>query len=231
MGQKEFEAIKNFLNSNKVNYKLFEHKQVKTSEEAASVRNVPLSQGMKSLILIAKEKGFVLCLVPGNRKIELKALRKILDAKDIRLADHEDVLRITGCEIGSVHPFGNLFKEKLEIYIDKNVLDNKRVDFSVGTFVNSIEMELKDFLKLVKVKIEEFTIYKNWYFNRYKKLLNLLFAFIDMPRSRNLVSHRIFVKKFREEAWNAWLKAWPFGHPGSNPGRGEYFFLYDVFYF
>ncbi|MBI2106845.1 hypothetical protein HYT57_02565 [Candidatus Woesearchaeota archaeon] len=160
MSQKEFEAIKSFLNSNKVKYKLFEHKQVKTSEEAASVRNVPLSQGMKSLILIAKEKGFVLCLVPGNRRIELKILRKILNAKDIRLADHEDVLRITGCEIGSVHPFGNLYKEKLDIHMDKKILDNKKIDFSVGTFVNSIEMELKDFLKLVKVNVEEFTIDK-----------------------------------------------------------------------
>lgn len=160
MGLREFEDIKKFLDSKEVKYGLLEHKQVKTSEEAASVRNVPLSQGMKSLILIAKEKGFVLCLVPGNRKIELKALRKILNAKDIRLADHEDVLRITGCEIGSVHPFGNLYKEKLEIYMDKNVLNNQIIDFSVGTFVNSIEIKLKDFLKLVKVKVEEFTIDK-----------------------------------------------------------------------
>ncbi|MBI4159283.1 hypothetical protein HY500_03420 [Candidatus Woesearchaeota archaeon] len=160
MGLREFEDIKKFLDSKEVKYELLEHKQVKTSEEAASVRNVPLSQGMKSLILIAKEKGFVLCLVPGNRKIELKALRKILNAKDIRLADHEDVLRITGCEIGSVHPFGNLYKEKLEIYMDKNVLNNQIIDFSVGTFVNSIEIKLKDFLKLVKVKVEEFTIDK-----------------------------------------------------------------------
>ena len=160
MSQKEFEAIKNFLNSNNVKYKLFEHKKVHTSDEAASVRNVSLSQGMKSLILIAKEKGFVLCLVPGDRKIELKVLRKILNTKDIRLADHEDVLRITGCEIGSVHPFGNLYKERLEIYMDKNVLNNKMIDFSVGTFVNSVEMELKDFLRLVKVNVEYFTAEK-----------------------------------------------------------------------
>lgn len=160
MGQKYFEAIKNFLDSNLVKYKLFEHKKVKTSEEAALVRNVPLSQGMKSLILFTKEKGFVLCLVPGNRKIKLGFLKKILNAKDVRLAYHDDVLRITGCEIGSVHPFGNLYKEKLEVYMDKTVLNNKLIDFSVGTFVNSVEMELKDFLKLVKVKVENFTIDK-----------------------------------------------------------------------
>lgn len=160
MGQKELESIRKFLDSNKINYKLFEHKKVKTSEEAASVRNVPLSQGMKSLILITKEKRFVLCLVPGDRKIKLGFLRKILNAKDIRLADHEDVFRITGCEVGSVHPFGNLYNEKLEIYMDKNILNNKKIDFSVGTFVNSIEMELKDFIKLVEVNVEEFTAEK-----------------------------------------------------------------------
>ena len=124
MGQKELEAIKNFLDSNRVKYKLVEHKKVKTSEEASLVRNVPLNQGMKSLILVTKEKGFVLCLVPGDRKIKLGFLKKILNAKDIRLADYEDVLRITGFEVGSVHPFGDLYKEKLEIYMDRNVAKN-----------------------------------------------------------------------------------------------------------
>src|SRR3989344_9187137 len=122
MGQKELDKIKEFLDKTKVKYKLVNHKKVHTSEEASKERNVPLAQGVKSLVLITHEKEYVLCLVSGDRKINLKELRSILSTKDIRLADHEDVLNITGCEVGSVYPFGNLYYKPVRILMDNKVL-------------------------------------------------------------------------------------------------------------
>ncbi len=160
MSQKELDNIKEFLNKNKVSYELIKHKKVHTSEEAAKERDVPLSQGVKSLVLITHEKEYVLCLVAGDRKIKLKRLREILNTKDVRLANPEEVLEITRCEVGSVHPFGNLYYNDVNILMDKHVLNNKTIDFSAGTFVNSIEMKCKDFVKILKPKIEEFTVEK-----------------------------------------------------------------------
>jgi len=99
-------------------------------------------------------------LVTGNREVRLKDLKAILNTKDIRLADSEDVLRITGCEVGSVHPFWNLYNEKIEILMDKHVLDNETIDCSAGTFVDSIEMKCEEFIRVLKPRIEEFTIEK-----------------------------------------------------------------------
>ena len=160
MGQKELGKIKEFLDKNKVKYKLFSHRKVHTSEEASKERNVPLLQGVKSLLLITHEKEYILCLVSGDKKIKLKELRNILNTKDIKLAGHEEVLKITGCEVGSVHPFGNLYYKEVKILMDKEVLRNEIIDFSVGTFVNSVEMKLKDFIKILKPLIKEFTIEK-----------------------------------------------------------------------
>ena len=160
MGQVELDKIKELLKKENVDYKLIKHKRVHTAEESSKVRGIPLSQGVKSLILVTHEKKFVLCLVTGNRKIRLKNLKTILNTKDIRLADSEDVLRITGCEVGTVHPFGNLYKEKMEILMDKHVLDNETIDCSAGTFVDSIEMKCEEFIRVLKPRIEEFTIEK-----------------------------------------------------------------------
>ena len=158
MGQVELDKIKELLKKENVDYKLIKHKRVHTAEESSKVRGIPLSQGVKSLILVTHEKKFVLCLVTGNREVRLKDLKAILNTKDIRLADSEDVLRITGCEVGSVHPFWDLYNEKIEILMDKHVLDNETIDCSAGTFVDSIEMKCEEFIRVLKPRIEEFTI-------------------------------------------------------------------------
>lgn len=89
----------------------------------------------------------------GDHKADSGKLRKILGAKDIRLASPEDVLRITNCEVGSVHPFGLLFS--LGVYMDSAIQEIDEVNFSAGTHVNSIRMKRVDMVNLIKPKIAD----------------------------------------------------------------------------
>ena len=56
-----------------------------------------------------------------------KQTKKILNEKDVSMANPEDVKRITGYTIGGVSPTGHLIK--IKIYIDEN-LQNFRSIFS-----------------------------------------------------------------------------------------------------
>src|SRR5688572_13873603 len=102
-----FEKIIQLLDSNNIQYRLVEHQPVFTSEEAAKVRGFELKQGAKSLILKSPD-GFVMAVVPGNKKLDSKKLKKILGVKDIRFATAEEVKQVAGVEIGAVYPFGQL---------------------------------------------------------------------------------------------------------------------------
>ena len=142
----EFEALKALLDGKNVTYSVFTHENVFTSEEAASVRGVPLSSGVKSMVV--KSDGFCMVLVPGDRKINFAEING-------KLASPEEVLRITGCEVGSVHPFGLLFG--LRVFMDRRILDNKIVNFNPGLHDLSISMDPKDLVDIIHPEIGDYS--------------------------------------------------------------------------
>lgn len=147
----EAEALKNLLDKNGVQYRIIEHERVFTSEEAARIRGVPLSSGVKAMV-VKSEKGFSMVLVPGDRKINFENLKPKIGKAT--LASPEEVFRITGCEVGSVHPFGNLFG--LRVLMDRHVLDSDTVNFNAGMHEVSINMDPKDMIEIIQPEIGEF---------------------------------------------------------------------------
>jgi len=155
VGVLQLKLIKELLDSNGMTYEVAEHEPVYTSEQAAKVRGVELKTGVKALILKTEEGSFVMGLIAADRRIDLKKLAKIARTKKLRLASPQEVLMITGCEVGSVHPFGNL--HRLPTYLDNSVLENDMVNFNAGLHTVSIEMKAKDLVKAIRPVIEVFS--------------------------------------------------------------------------
>ena len=143
--QKVFERIRGVLESKGIWHEVKEHEPVFTSEQAAQVRGVPLRMGVKAMVLKSGE-GFILVLIRADKRVDLKLVEE-LEGKRVRLATAEEVLRVTGCEIGSVPPFG--FLKPFKTYLDKEVLQEERVTFNAGLHTASVVMEGKDLLKVV----------------------------------------------------------------------------------
>ena len=147
-----FGKIQDVLNKEKIEYSVLEHKAVFTSKEAADVRSTNLKQGTKALIC-KTEEGFIQAVVTGQDELDIKKLQKLTLFKQIELASAKDVKNVTGCNIGSVPPFGNLFG--LKVYFDKAVLDNDIVAFNAGTHTKSIKMMAKDLMRVVNPVVGE----------------------------------------------------------------------------
>jgi Cys-tRNA(Pro) deacylase len=143
------------LDRRKILYTVSEHEPVYTSKQAAKVRGVELRTGVKALVLRTKEGGFVMGLVAADRRIDLRKLAKVVGTKSLGLASPKEVLEITGCEVGSVHPFGNL--HGLPTYMDASVLENESVNFNAGLHTVSIQMKTKDLVKAIGPVIDEFS--------------------------------------------------------------------------
>ena len=141
-----FAKIRDVLNKEKIEYEVLEHKPVFTSKEAAEVRGTELRQGTKALIC-KTEEGFIQAVVSGAKEIDIEKLQKFTLFKKIELANAKEVRQVTGCNIGSVPPFGNLFN--LKVYFDKSVVENELVAFNAGTHTKSIKMKAKDLVRAV----------------------------------------------------------------------------------
>ena len=154
MGEKESRKIIQFLDDLGLKFDVIEHAPVFTSQEAAQVRGSPLSYGVKAIVLKYASNEFVLACVSGDRKIDLEKLSQILKVGNISLASSHEVLHETGCEIGSVSPFGNLFG--LRTFFDKRILENNFVEFNIGLHTKSIRMNPKGLFAAVGATIADF---------------------------------------------------------------------------
>lgn len=146
-----YKAITKLLQSYSIDYEELEHEPVFTSEQAAKIRGLKLSQGAKALLLCADGQFFLLAIVPGNRKLDTKALKKILGIKDLRFATPKEVKEVMGCEIGACYPLGVI--ANLKTYVDNHLAQEEIISFNAGLHTKSIKMKCKDYLKLAQPEI------------------------------------------------------------------------------
>jgi prolyl-tRNA editing enzyme YbaK/EbsC (Cys-tRNA(Pro) deacylase) len=132
-------------------FKIVKHEASNTAIESCDARNIPLMQGVKSLILDLDGK-IIEVLISGDKKISLNKLKKKFSVKDAKLADRKVVKEKTGCVVGTVHPFCYLLNN-IPSFIDESILRNEVVDFSIGVNDESMEMKVKDFLEFLNVDV------------------------------------------------------------------------------
>jgi len=160
MAEDTFEKIKKLLEGEKFEFLHLTHEHVHSSKDAAKVRGTNIEEAAKAIVLKIKKRDneyfFVQCVVSGHRKIDLKKLKKILNAKSAALASADEVLQKTGCTIGSVPPFGNIFD--LPVYADKALFENEKIVFSAGTHNDSVKMRSVDWSAVVQPVVEDFSL-------------------------------------------------------------------------
>ena len=115
-----YRNIIRILDDNKAKYKLFNHKAAFTYEELQAVQKEAGFFGTEGKCLVIKTKDdFVVCITIQGVKINFPKLKEILNDKDIRLANSEELRESFGAEPGCAYPFG--YDENINIYIDPRV--------------------------------------------------------------------------------------------------------------
>ena len=94
-----------------------------------------------------------MCLVSGDKKCSLNKLKKILDEKDVSMANADQVKEITGYTIGGVSPIGHL--TKVSILIDNNLARFEDIFAAAGHPNCIFKINFEQLLKLTHGKIEE----------------------------------------------------------------------------
>ncbi len=107
-----FNIIKNFNST--LNVQVLDT-SARTAKDAASSLNTEVGSIVKSLLLRTKNS-FLLCLVAGDKRCSLNKIKKILNQKDVSMANADQVKEITGFTIGGVSPVGHL--KPIKIFID-----------------------------------------------------------------------------------------------------------------
>jgi len=149
-----FERIESLLERHGVAFDVLRHEPVYTSEEAAEVRGTPLASGAKALICKADER-FVMFVLPADRKLASKEVRRARRWRKLRFAGREEVEQLTGLEPGSIPPFGSLFG--LPTLCDERLRKNETINFNAGDHSISVSMRCEDYIRVEEPELEMFS--------------------------------------------------------------------------
>jgi Ala-tRNA(Pro) deacylase len=150
-----------FLDDNQIDYTIHNHQPVFTVEEAKKLRfNI---QGMHSKNLFIKDsktKRYFLLTTPADKKIDLKEISKIINAKKLSLANQDALKIYLGVDPGAVSPLGliNDHEENVKYLIDSEVWEASIVNFHPNDNSKSLEFSKSNFRKLVPLLNKDFKI-------------------------------------------------------------------------
>lgn len=141
------------LDTRHVPYSVSHHEPVFTSEEAARVRGTTLASGAKALICKADQE-FVLIVLPADKRLASKQVRKSESVRSLRFASREEVAELTGLQPGSIPPFGSLFE--LPTWCDLDLARQPTINFNAGDHAVSISMQYTDYAAFEQPRCGQF---------------------------------------------------------------------------
>ena len=142
--QRVVKVLNNFDNSLKVEALTI---SARTAKDAAISLKCEVGAIVKSLLL-RTENNFILCLVAGDKRCSLNKVKKILNMKDVSMADAEQVKSQTGFSIGGVSPIAHLNKNK--ILIDTSLSRYEHVYAAAGHPNSIFKISYKQLIKLTE---------------------------------------------------------------------------------
>lgn len=122
--------------------------EVRTVEEAVRATSSPPSEIIKTLIVKADE-GYAVVVITGDRKVVLSRVAKLLKAGSIRLADSDEVRRVTGFDVGGVSPLSDCVRT-LRIVFDTSVVERNWVWCGGGDSRSLAYVSVQDLVRILQ---------------------------------------------------------------------------------
>ncbi len=148
-----------YLEKAGVKHEIIEHKTVYTAYDAAATMKKKLNEIAKSLFIKA-DKDYYLVLLPADHNLDFKKLGKCLTVqtkkpiKTVKIPGEKIMENLLKVKAGAMSAFGGL--HKLPVIVDKNLAKAKKGVFASGSHNHSVEMTVKDFIKLEKAIMGNF---------------------------------------------------------------------------
>lgn len=146
--------LQQYLDSKKVRYVAIAHTPAYTAQEIAARAHIPGHELAKSVVLKADGK-FILAVLPSDYLADLDRIRHLLNVQKVEFANEEEFkYAFPDCEIGAMPPFGNLYK--MDTYVAASLSDDDRIAFNAGNHKELIQINYKDYIKLVHPRVLRF---------------------------------------------------------------------------
>jgi len=146
--------ITDLLDQHNIPYRLLPHSEpVFTIEAAAAQRGVVREEMVKSILLKEKKGRYVMACLPGDARLDPKAVRAHLggDWKRLTFAAEDEIQQITGSVQGAVAPL--CLPDGVPVIFDETLAHLENVNISTGHPMAGLEMKAQDLIRLAGAQL------------------------------------------------------------------------------
>jgi len=153
------QKLAKYLEKAGVKHNILEHKTAYTAYDAAATMGKKLNEIAKSLLVMA-DKNYYLAILPADHNLNFKKLAEVASKlagkkiKVVKIPGEEAMKKLLKIKNGAMGAFGSM--HKLPVVMEKKLAVAKKAIFSSGSFNHSVEMAVKDFIKLEKAMLGSF---------------------------------------------------------------------------
>jgi Ala-tRNA(Pro) deacylase len=143
--------LKEFLDSHQVKYVSITHSPAFTAQEIAAAAHVSGKQLAKTVI-IKVDGRFAMAVLPANDQVHFSKLREVTGSQNIDLAAESEFKdKFSGCEVGAMPPFGNLYD--MPVFVSSHLGKQNSILFNAGSHSELMQLAYSDYEGLVKPKV------------------------------------------------------------------------------
>lgn len=113
----------------------------------------PLQQVFKTLVLEGDRSGHFVCVVPGDREVDLKAAAKVSGNKKCDLIPMKELLPLTGYIRGGCSPIG--MKKPFPVFFHSSALEYPYIYVSAGVRGLQLKISPSDIISYVGASVAD----------------------------------------------------------------------------
>ncbi|MBS7614890.1 aminoacyl-tRNA deacylase [Candidatus Bathyarchaeota archaeon] len=140
-----------YLQNNRIWHRFIQKTETVHTSDAAKSAGVDLHKLTKNLVSETDEGERVLLIVPGDRKVDLKAAATALKAKNVRLVPFDKAEEISGYPPGGTPSVGH--KTRMRVVVDEELLKFETVFCGGGSRDKLVELRTVDVIKYNDAKV------------------------------------------------------------------------------
>jgi Ala-tRNA(Pro) deacylase len=150
VGQEVYLSIARHFTDNHIPYREIEHAPGASTEEYHQALGCRYEQQLKCVFLKVIESpqtsSYVICAIPAQKKVKVKQIKRLLDAREVKFATRDELKAVTGCDYGELAPTGKVFGVPLLLASD--FMQEQEIFMNAGRVDISFVIHPDDLLKL-----------------------------------------------------------------------------------
>lgn len=107
-----------------------------------------IAKVFKTLVLHGDKTGYIVCVIPGNMEVDLKALAKVSGNKKVEMIPMKDLLNVTGYIRGGCSPIG--MKKRFPTYFHNTSMRHDVIYVSAGVRGLQLQITPADLIRFVQ---------------------------------------------------------------------------------